>query len=58
MNPTIQIGDAIVLNAKHQTEAGERFEIKEFQGNGWVLTTTDQQIHSDYFYAFKMVSHG
>ena len=58
MNPTIQIGDAIVLNAKHQTEAGERFEIKEFQGNGWVLTTTDQQFHSAYFYAFKMVSHG
>ena len=58
MNPAIQIGDAIVLNAKHQTEAGERFEIKEFQGNGWVLTTTDQQFHSDYFYAFKMVSHG
>ena len=58
INPTIQIGDTIILNAKHQTQAGERFEIKQFQGNGWVLTTTEQQFHSNYFYTFTMVNDG
>ena len=53
---TIQTGDTIIINAKHQTQAGERFAIKEFQGDGWVLTTTDQQFHRDYFYAFTMVN--
>ena len=56
IDPIIQVGDTLILNSKHQTQAGERFEIKEFQGNGWVLTTTNQQFHSEYFYAFKMVN--
>lgn len=56
INPTIGIGDMIIINSKHQTQAEESFEIKEFQGNGWVLTTTDQRFHSDYFYAFRMVN--
>ena len=56
IDPTIQVGDTLILNSKHQTQAGERFEIKEFQGNGWVLTTTNQQFHSEYFYAFRMVN--
>ena len=56
IDPTIQVGDTLILNSKHQTQAGERFEIKEFQGNGWVLTTTNQQFHSEYFYTFRMVN--
>ncbi|MEL4895563.1 hypothetical protein [Crocosphaera sp. Alani8] len=56
INPNIQIRDTLILNSKHQKQAGKRFEIKELQGNGWVLTTTDQQFHSDYFHAFKMVN--
>ncbi len=50
----IQAGDTIIINSQHQTQAGERFEIKELQGDGWILTTTNQQFHCEHFYAFTM----
>jgi hypothetical protein len=44
----LQVGDSITINDQHPEAAHQAFEIKEFRGDGWILTTTNQLFHHDF----------
>lgn len=45
----LKVSDRIVINSSHPTEGDKTFEVKEFKGNGWILTTNDNLFHADFF---------
>ncbi|MGH2415763.1 MAG: hypothetical protein ACRDEA_19145, partial [Microcystaceae cyanobacterium] len=47
LEPDIKLGEAIAINLNHPEQAGKIFEIAEFRGDGWVLTTTGALFHHD-----------
>ncbi|MGH2412924.1 MAG: hypothetical protein ACRDEA_04350, partial [Microcystaceae cyanobacterium] len=47
--PNLKVGEAIAINLNHSQQAGKIFEIAEFRGDGWVLTTTGSLFHCNSF---------
>jgi hypothetical protein len=45
----LRVDSEIIINSQHSEAAGETLSIKEFRGDGWVLTTTNQLFHCDFF---------
>ena len=44
----LKVGDSVTINDQHAEAAQQTFEIKEFRGEGWILTTTNQLFHHDF----------
>ena len=44
----LKVGDSVTINDQHPESAQQTFEIKEFRGEGWILTTTNQLFHHNF----------
>ncbi len=44
----LKVGDSVTINDQHPEAAQQTFEVKEFRGEGWILTTTNQLFHHDF----------
>jgi hypothetical protein len=45
----LKVGDTITINENHREAAGKTFEVKEFKGGGWILTTDNRLFHGEFF---------
>ncbi len=52
----LKVGDSITINDQHPEAAHQTFEIKEFRGDGWILTTTEQLFHHDFLDESSLIS--
>ncbi|MGK7881526.1 MAG: hypothetical protein AB4060_15735, partial [Crocosphaera sp.] len=44
----LKVGDSVTINSNHPESGQQTFEIKEFRGEGWIFTTTEQLFHHDF----------
>jgi hypothetical protein len=52
----LKVGDSITINSKHPEAAQKSFEIKEFRGDGWILTKNEKLFHHDFLELPSLVS--
>ena len=45
----LKVGDTVTINGNHPEAAGKTFEVREFKGNGWILTTDNRLFHCEFF---------
>jgi hypothetical protein len=45
----LKVGDTVAINGNHPEAAGKTFEVREFKGNGWILTTDNRLFHCEFF---------
>ena len=41
----LKVGDSITINSNHPEAAQKSFEIKEFRGDGWIMTKNEKLFH-------------
>ena len=52
----LKVGDSITINDQDPEAAQKSFEIKDFRGDGWILTTTNQLFHHDFIDESSLIS--
>ncbi len=52
----LKVGDSITINDQHPEAAQKTFEIKEFRGDGWILTKNEKLFHHDFIEKPSLIS--
>ncbi len=52
----LKVGDSITINDHHPEAAQKSFEIKEFRGDGWILTKNEKLFHHDFIEKPSLIS--
>ncbi|MGK7881109.1 MAG: hypothetical protein AB4060_13545, partial [Crocosphaera sp.] len=52
----LKLGDSVTINDQHPEDAQQTFEVKEFRGEGWIFTTTEQLFHHDFIEESSLIS--
>lgn len=50
----LKVGDTVTINGNHPEAAGKTFEVREFKGNGWILTTDNRLFHCEFFLSLSL----
>lgn len=51
----LKVGDTVTINGNHPEAAGKTFEVREFKGNGWILTTDNRLFHCEFFLSCDLI---